>query len=170
MEKTIITLLCLLALGAAPITAQAFWGSNGDKQNGLNLDSGYDANTVATISGRVISLQTGDDHRNAQLELESGGIRSMVVLGPQRYWGEHGIAIKTGDEVSVRGSKAQGTDGVVYILAQKITDISQNTTVSLRNESGRPAWSGGGMGDGAGRMNNRTMQMPGRMGSGRMGR
>jgi hypothetical protein len=175
MKTTIISSILLLSLMAAPITAQAFRGSDADKQSGLNLETGYDANTVTTISGRVVLLQTGDDHRNAQLELESSGTRSVVVLGPQRYWMENGIAVKVGDNVTVRGSKAQGKDGVVYVLAQKISDTSQNRSVSLRNESGRPAWSGGGMGDGVGRMNNRPSQMrsqtPGRMmGGGRMGR
>ena len=174
--KTIKNSIFLLAalLLISPVGADAFWGSDGDKQSGLNLETGYDANTVTTMTGRIVSLQAGDDRRNAQLELDSNGARAVVVLGPQRYWAEHGIALKTGDEVSVRGSKAQGTDGVVYILAQKITDTSRNAAVSLRNESGRPAWAGGGMGNGTGKMNNQPAQMrqhsPGRMGGGRMGR
>lgn len=174
--KTIKISLFMLAalLLISPAGADAFWGSGGDNQSGLNLETGYDANTVTTMTGRIVSLQGGDDRRNAQLELDSNGARAVVVLGPKSYWAEHGIALKAGDKVSVRGSKAQGTDGVVYILAQKITDTSQNSAVSLRNESGRPAWAGGGMGNGAGKMMNRPAQMrqqsPGRMGGGRMGR
>jgi hypothetical protein len=155
---------------SSPLTAHAFWGSDGDTQSGLNLETGYDANTVATITGRIVSLQIGEDRRNSQVELESNGSRTIVVLGPHRYWSENGIALKTGDTVTVRGSKAQGKDGIVYVLAQKITDTSQNSSVSLRNESGRPVWAGGGMGNGQGKMNNRPAQAPGRMGSGRMGR
>lgn len=168
--------ICLLAacLSAYPLDVPAFMGVGGDKQNGLNLETGYDANTVMTMTGRIVSLQMGDDQRSSRLELENNGIRAVVVLGPQRYWAEHGIVLKSGDDITVRGSKAQGTDGVVYILAQKITDTSQKTSVSLRNESGRPAWAGSGMGNGIGRMNNHPAQMrqqsPGRMGGGRMGR
>lgn len=143
-------------------------------QSGLNLETGYDANTVTTMTGHIVSVQAGDERRNAQLELESSGIFAIVVLGPHRYWAEHGIALKAGDNITVRGSKAQGTDGVVYILAQKITDTSQSAAVTLRNESGRPAWAGGGMGSGSGRMNGHPSRMrqqaPGRMGGGRMGR
>jgi len=171
--KTIITLLTLLLM-SFPVAADAFWGFGGDERSGLNLESGYDANTVTTVTGRIVSVQTGDDHRNAQFELESGGVSAIVVLGPQRYWAEKGISLKAGDYVTVRGSKAQGKDGIVYILAQKITDTSQDATVSLRNESGQPAWGGGSMGSGAGRMSNRPAQLrqqsPGRMGGGRMGR
>jgi hypothetical protein len=172
--KIIILLLCSLLM-AVPHATYAFWGSDGDKQNGLNLESGYDANTVMTVSGRIVFVQTGDERRNAQIEIENGGVTSIVVLGPQRYWAEKGIALKVGDEITVRGSKAQGTDGVVYILAQKLTDTSLKASISLRNESGRPAWAGGGMGSGAGLMTNRPtpmrqQQSPGRMGNGRLGR
>lgn len=172
--KPIHIIICLLAalILSTPLTAHAFWGS-GDSQSGLNLETGYDANTVTTVTGRIVAFQTGDNRRNAQLELESGGARIVVVLGPQRYWAEHGVALKTGHDITVRGSKAQGTDGVVYILAQTLTDAALNASVTLRNESGRPAWAGGGMGSGFGRMNNGPgpmRQSPGRMGGGRMGR
>lgn len=171
--KNISLLLAMLFI-LAPIKAHAFWGNDSDKQNGLNLDSGYDANTVTTVTGRIISVLASDDRHNARLAIESGGTRAVVVLGPQPYWAEHGIALKAGDDVTVRGSKAQGTDGVVYILAQKVTDSSQQNSVSLRNDAGRPAWAGSGMGNGAGRMNSPPARMrqqtPGRMGGGRMGR
>jgi len=75
----------------------------------------------------------------------------MVVLCPQRYWAEQGMPLKVGDKVAVCGSKAQGQDGVMYILAQKITETSQGVAVILRDESGHPNWSGEGGGNGNGR-------------------
>ena len=167
--------ICLLtaSLMSSPAAAHAFWGFGDSKQSGLNLETGYDANTVTTSTGRIVSVQAGDEHGNAQLEMDSGGVRVVVVLGPQRYWVEHGIALKVGDSLTVRGSKAQGADGVIYILARKITDDSLNTSVSLRNESGCGAWSCGGSGTGSVRNTSRPAHMrpltPGRMG-GRMGR
>ena len=152
----------------SPVVAHSFWGTDSKSQSGLNLENGYDANTVTTLSGRIVSVQVGDDHRNSQFELDSNGARAIVVLGPQRYWAENGIALKTGDSITVTGSKAHGKDGNVYVLAQKVTDTTLNASVTLRNESGRPAWAG--MGNGQGRMNNRPSQSPGRMGGGRMGR
>lgn len=166
----IITYLVAALFMTFPVTVHAFWGNDGKSQSGLNLENGYDVNTVTTLVGRVVTVQAGDERHNAQLDMESSGVRVVVVLGPQRYWAEKGITLKVGDDITIRGSKAQGTDGVVYILAQKITDTTQNTTVSLRNESGRPVWAGSGMGSGNGPMNNRQGQMPGRMGGGRMGR
>jgi hypothetical protein len=169
----VITYLSAVLLVAFPVAAHAFWGSESVSRSGLDLTGGYDTNTVTIMTGRVVAVQVGDDRRNAQLEIDGNGSRTTVILGPSRYWAENGIALKVGDDVTVRGSKAQGQDGVVYIMAQKITDTSQNTSASLRSESGRPAWSGGGMGNGAERMNNRQSPMrqsPGRMGGGRMGR
>jgi hypothetical protein len=169
--KITLNLLAVLML-SSPVAAHAFWGIGDDEKSGLNLETGYDANTVTTVTGRIAVVQTGDEHGNARLEMESGDARIVVILGPQRYWVEHGIALTKGDTITVRGSKAQGSDGVVYILAQKIIDTSHNTDISLRNESGRPAWAGGGTG--SGRMGTRPAQMrqqsPGRTGGGRMGR
>ena len=164
MKPTKTTIYLLALFLSFPCAAHAFWGSGGDNQSGLNLETGYDTNTVTTMTGRIVSVLTGADRHTAQIELQSNGTRSVVILGPQRYWAEHGIAVKNGDDVTVRGSKAQGKDGVVYILAQEITDTSQNKSALLRNESGRPAWAGG---MGTGRM---RQQSPGRMGGGRMGR
>jgi hypothetical protein len=166
---TIILSVCTTLILFSPFAVHAFWGSGGEKQSGLNLETGYDANTVTTMNGSIVSVMSGDNQRNAQFELESSGVRVLVLLGPQGYWAEKGIPLKVGDNVSVRGSKAQGKDGIVYILAQKISDISQNSTISLRNDSGRPVWAGNGAGNGMGRMN-RSTQSPGRMGGGRMGR
>jgi hypothetical protein len=54
-----------------------------------------------------------------QLVLESNDLTLIVCIGPQRYWAEKGIPFNIGDRISVRGSKAQGDDGTIYILAQK---------------------------------------------------
>lgn len=168
--------ICLLTLFivSSSVTAHAFWGIGDDKPSGLNLGTGYDANTVTTMTGRIVTTISVDEHGNARFELENGDVRLVVILGPQRYWAEHGIALKPGDSVVVRGSKAQGKDGVVYLLAQKITETSLNTSVSLRTESGQPDWSGGGTGKNYMRNVSRPAQMrqqtPGRMGGGRMGR
>lgn len=174
LPAKIITYMTTILLMLSPITAYAFWGFGDDKQSGLNLETGYDTNTVTTVAGRIVSVQTGDKLRNAQLEMDSDGIRIVVVLGQQSYWANNGIEIRIGDSITVRGSKAQGKDGVVYIMAQKISNTTLNVEVSLRNEAGRPAWSGGGMGRGTGTNTIRTapmrQQSPGRLGGGRMGR
>jgi len=140
----------LIFLVSFPFPVQAFWGTEQGDRLPLNFESGYDVNTVTTVTGRILSVQTGADRNNLQLEIEGGGVRMIICLGPQRYWVEQGMSIKEGDKVEVRGSKAQGQDGVIYILAQKITEISQGGEVVLRDESGHPNWAGGQMGRGNG--------------------
>lgn len=113
----------------------------------MNLESGYDVNTVTTVTGQILSIQSGVDRPNLQLEIDDGGTRMMVFLGPKRYWVDQGVPLTVGDTVVVRGSKAQGQDGVIYILAQEITETSQGLAVILRDASGHPNWAGGRMGN-----------------------
>ena len=142
---TTITLLLTLVL-LLPLPALAFWGgSSGGPPSGLNLTSGYDINTVTTVTGHILSIQLGDDRPNVQLELKDNGVTLIICIGPQHFWTEKGFPFNQGDEVVVRGSKAQGDDGTIYILAQKISDTTQNVTTILREESGRPVWAGRGM-------------------------
>jgi hypothetical protein len=74
----------------------------------------------------------------------------MVVLGPRRYLAEQGVELKEGDEVRVRGSKAQGRDGILYILAREVTETGKGAAITLRDEGGFPNWAGGNMGRGNG--------------------
>ncbi|MBU3982543.1 MAG: hypothetical protein KJ985_03485 [Proteobacteria bacterium] len=143
---TFFHLLILLLI--VPFSAQAFWGNDEENSPALNLESGYDVNTVTTVTGQILSIQSSVDRPNLQLEIDDSGTRMMVFLGPQRYWVDQGVPLKVGDRVVVRGSKAQGQDGVIYILAQEITETSQGLAVILRDASGHPNWAGGGMGSG----------------------
>jgi hypothetical protein len=142
---TTIILSLLILLASFPPSAEAFWGTGPGNRLSLNLESGYDVNTVTTVTAQILSFQGGINRNNFQLEVESGGARMIICLGPQRYWAERGVPLKVGDKLVVRGSKAQGQDGVIYILAQKITVTSQNVVVILRDESGFPNWAGGSM-------------------------
>lgn len=143
--KLLFLFTLLILLVSFPFFVQAYWETTKGDCTCLNFESGYDANTVTNITGQILSIQTGIDHHNLQMEIEcSCGIRMMVVLAPPRYWAEQGVPLKMGDKVVVCGSQAQGHDGVIYILAQKITEISQGVVIILRDESGHPSWAGGG--------------------------
>lgn len=67
--------------------------------------------------------------------------RSVIVLG------DKGIAINVNDEVTAKGSLAQGQDGKSYLMAQKLTDKTRGSRVELRDEKGIGLWSGRGMGE-----------------------
>jgi hypothetical protein len=143
--------LLLVFMVFFPGSTQAFWGKNTESDPVLDSKSGYDVNTVTTVTGKILTIQTGADRQNVQLEIESDThIRMIVFLGPQRYWVVQGIPLQRDDMVVVRGSKAQGQGGVIYIMAQEITEISQGVSVILRDGSGRPNWVGVKTGSGNG--------------------
>ncbi len=175
MRTALPTIIFLLTLAlVAPVPAGAAWWGGGDAQRDLDLESGYDANTVITASGLVTAMVIDEAKPQARFEMATGEEVWVVILGPRKYWTENGVALKVGDRVTVRGSKAQGKDGVVYLLAQCLTDESSGAEVALRNESGRPYWAGNGAGNRLGRNGSRSgplrQQSPGRVGGGRMGR
>lgn len=146
MRKKIFYLIgvLLLLLVVYPLPGYAGWlfgNDAGSGRSGLDLAQGYDRNTVVTVSGRVtVSPDQAADP--VTFELASGAERFVVVMGPRWYLQDDTLDWKSGEAVSVRGSKAQGRDGRTYLLAQWVKSSSVGMLV-LRNETGRPGWSGG---------------------------
>lgn len=125
-------------------TADAFLGFGAGRDggaSGLDLVLGYDRNTVTTITGRIAVIPDPADDP-VTIEITSGTDRFVVVVGPRWYLQDDNLAWKTGETITVRGSKAQGKDGRSYLLAQWLTTSSTGQLV-LRNGAGRPGWSGG---------------------------
>ena len=139
-------LLIFLFAGCFPAgNAQAFWGF-GDNQgkSGLDFEGGYDINTVTTVKGKVVSLEIPDGGGPVTIIVRQGGWTIHAVAAPEWYWSDRGIDISPNDEVEVSGAKAQGKDGNMYIISRKVTNLSTGDTVTLRAETGRPAWKTGG--------------------------
>lgn len=132
-----------LLLALSPSAAQAGWWFGGAKGSGLDLDQGYDQNTVIAVSGTVLSLDQGDDHGAILAVLKTETETMTLVLGSRAFWRQQELSLSPGDQVSVRGSKAQGQDGVVYLLVQSFSRAGDAEATTLRNSSGRPLWSGG---------------------------
>ena len=132
----------LLVLGG---TADAFWGfgdSGQQDKSGLDLEQGYDRNTVVKISGPVAVPPRPLAGGLIAVDLNLPGEQIVVVLGPAWYLQDDNLDWKIGDHVTVRGSLAQGKDGRAYLLSQQITTPG-GTTIELRGQNGRPSWSGG---------------------------
>lgn len=122
-----------------------FFGSDDKGKSGLDFTSGYDINTVTTISGRVISLPHRGEKENVIIEIRSGNDSLNICVGPGSYWEKRGIAINLNDELIVKGSKAQGKDGKSYLLTQRLVNRTTGAQMDLRSEKGEPAWSGAEM-------------------------
>jgi hypothetical protein len=140
------SLICIMAiflncqlLGTA---FAGFFGSDDKGKSGLDFNSGYDINTVSTMSGRVTSLPHSGENENIIVEIKSGNETFNICLGPGSYWEKKGIAINMNDDLSVKGSKAQGRDGKSYVLARKLVNKTIGVQVDLRNVEGVPVWTG----------------------------
>ncbi len=126
-------------------TADAFWGFGDSREpdkSGLDLEQGYDRNTVVKISGPVAVPPRPLAGGLIAFDLNLPGEQMVVVLGPAWYLQDDNLNWKIGDQVTVRGSLAQGKDGRTYLLSQRISTPG-GATIELRGENGSPSWSGG---------------------------
>ena len=122
--------------------AQAFLGFGSGQtadKSGLNLEQGYDRNTVVTITGRVAALPDPSADP-VTVDLTVGGEQMVVVLGPRWYLQDDNLDWKVGDTLTVRGSRAQGRDGRSYLMSQWV-NWSGGGQLILRSDAGRPGWS-----------------------------
>jgi hypothetical protein len=134
-------------------TAFASFGFGGDDlgKSGLNFNKGYDVNTVTAVSGRVVSPPRTDEKGHLFVEVKTGGEIVSLSLGPKSFWEQKGILLNTNDDITAKGSKAQGKDGKAYLMVQKLFNRSTGGQAAVRNERGGPGWSGG---NGGGMMSN----------------
>jgi hypothetical protein len=85
-----------------------------------------------TVTGRVIVADSEMVLETAEGELDVG-------LGQAWYRDEAGLILEVGDEVTVTGFYEDGE-----FKAGTIENLTRDQTVVLRDESGRPMWSGRG--------------------------
>ena len=130
-----------------PGRAEAFWGFGSERnseKSGLDFNTGYDVNTVSTVSGRAVAAAYRDDSGNMVIEIKSGGGSGsesvFLGVGPSSYWQKNGVAINPEDEISVRGSKAVGKDGKTYLFTRKLVNRTTGSEIELRSEIGDAAW------------------------------
>jgi len=146
--KRYIFIVILAILSCWSRESSAFWGNDStDPASGLNVATGYDVNTITTMSGVVVSppeRKGQGQHTEMTLAAPQGTVN--VVLGPWWYWEKQTITIAKNQDLTITGSLAQGKDGALYLFAQRLENRSNNEAVTLRSESGKPLWSAGGSG------------------------
>lgn len=134
-------LLNALWLGSAFASFLGFGSDQGGK-SGLDFGRGYDLNTVGIVTGRVSSLPQQVENEQYIFEVRTGSEAVNVSVGPGWFWQKNGIPLKVNDEVSAKGARAQGQDGKIYLLTQKLVNKTTGASLELRGESGEPVWSG----------------------------
>jgi hypothetical protein len=109
----------------------------------------YDVKTETTITGTVESVENitgaggrgrhgmGGTHIVVKTEKES----VAVHVGPTAYLAEKGITLAKGDSLEILGSRVT-VDKDAVLIARQIKKGDETWT--LRDASGRPAWSGRG--------------------------
>lgn len=140
-----------------------FGGNDADK-SGLDFIRGYDPETVTTVTGRVVGTPHGGESNGTFIDVQAGGELVMLQVGPASYWEKNGIPVRLNDEVSAKGSKAQGKDGKSYLITRELKNKTAGASAEVRGDRGEPLWgsrsvggvrserSGGGMGGRSGGM------------------
>ncbi|MBI2353898.1 MAG: DNA-binding protein [Deltaproteobacteria bacterium] len=142
MKPGPLSLLTVLTLTISQLLIAAAFAGDDAGKSGLDFNRGYDVNTVATVTGRVVSVPRPGDGEHAFVELRSGNETLNLFVGPVPHWERNGIPLQPNDEISARGSKAQGKDGKSYLLTRTLENRTTGRQVDLRNERGEAAWNG----------------------------
>jgi hypothetical protein len=132
-------------LFAASSPADAGWGFGGGNRghgSGLDLEHGYDRNTVATQQGTIVSIDREEETGPVLAIMRVKNGTTTLVLGPKKYWRDNVLPLLVGDTVTATGSRAMGSDGASYLIVQRIVIPARREEITLRDETGRPAWSG----------------------------
>lgn len=100
---------------------------------------GFDPAAVATVQGKVESVETGQGGRGqgVQLKLSAGADTVWVVVGPRFYLDEQPVKLAAGDLVDVKGARSVRF-GQQVIVAQEIRKGAE--VLTLRDDAGVPLW------------------------------
>lgn len=129
---------CLLV---SPALAFFGFGNNETGEASLDLNRGYDINTVTTVSGMVVSSPQTVGDGQVIVGIQSGSGIINLSVGPREYWSKNGIQLHTNDTINAKGSRTQGKDGKTYVLVQRLDNRATGTQIVLRNDKGEPVWS-----------------------------
>lgn len=127
--------------------------------SGICYPAGFDVNTVGTVQGRARGF-TLVERGPIRFRLAAGDKTYTVLCAPRWYWPE-ALSLADGTEVRVRGSKALGRDGTLYVIAEEVSLPAAGVALRLRDSLGRPLWLGGRQHrGGAGSRQERAVPMP----------
>lgn len=157
LQVSLLTLI-VAVLTTGPVHAAFGFGSDDSKgKSGLDMNHGYDVNTVTTVGGKVVATPYIIEKEYVAIDIQNDAGTFTICVGPASYWKSNGVPVAINDEIVVKGSMAQGQDGKKYVIAQKITDTTTGGNLEIRSESGIATWSGRSTGGRTGRMNSGSM-------------
>lgn len=110
-------------------------------QTGRYVDpqSLFDKKSMHTVKGTVTEVtidQVHGDLVKATIGMKKGSV--LAVLGPSWYLQQQGIELKSGDKVTVRGSKVVHNGQEIVIATNLKAD---KHSLDIRSKQGSPMWS-----------------------------
>ncbi len=147
MRKLVILIACVSILAltlAVPAMAQPGQGIIGSGGGGRGGGRIYNPQTVETLSGQVVSVETFSGqggYRGIHLTLKTDKETIPVHLGPSWYMDQQAIKFAAKDPVEVTGSRVT-FDGKPAIIAAEVKKGGQS--LKLRDANGIPLWAGQG--------------------------
>ena len=134
--KPLALFVVAVGLVAAGVTAA-------DAQMRGRMAVGYDKSKEVTVTGTVEAVTPQQGMRGmggTHLTLAVGAEKLDVHVGPTPWLADKKYEFAAGDQLTIVGSR-QTIAGVDSLIAREID--KGGTTMSLRDENGRPLWAGG---------------------------
>jgi hypothetical protein len=113
--------------------AQGWWW-------GSRINPGFDRKTIIRVSGTATQIKIVNQDGPSTLRLQTADEIFDVVLAPSWFLAEQQADLKTGDKLSVEGSRVPDRRGNLYLIAARVTNARTGTTLALRDDAGRPLW------------------------------
>lgn len=103
----------------------------------------YNEKTVIQVTGTITSIEEVVPKKGTSVGihfiLKTEAETFVVHLGPKWYLDKQSIQLKIGDKVEIKGSKVT-VDSKAIIIAKAV--IRDGVSLNLRDETGKPVWSG----------------------------
>jgi len=125
-----------IALPSPAPAAEGFWW-------GSPVNPGFDRNTVIQATGTASQVDIAARGGPGTLSLQTSTESITVILGPSWFLSERHADIQNGDSVVVEGAKMMDRRGHLHLVAASVTNRRTGTVLRLRDEAGRPLWTGG---------------------------
>jgi len=140
----LLVIVAVLAVGAIIRTNDKVVGTRGNgRGQGLgNAAYAAQAGSVewVTIEGTVVGV-----NEIAMTVQTTTGDQILVENRPWLYALEQKFSANVGDQIRMKGFADNG-----YFTAAQLQNLTNGETVQVRDETGRPGWSGRGRGGGSG--------------------
>ena len=96
---------------------------------------------LQTMEGKIAEVVylpgVTEDSGLVEIRLQSSTQNRLIRLAPTGFLKDRGLLLREGDTVSVKGFAVDGMEGALLVA----TEVHKgDKTVSLRDESGQPAW------------------------------